>query len=68
MPLLVHGQEVVSVRNLAATAGTQGRLLRAHRRHGLGQRERTNLMENIFFKRLGGGGVIYIYNIYNAEI
>lgn len=40
MPLFVHGQEVVSIRNLAATAGTESRLLRAHRRHGLSQTER----------------------------
>lgn len=37
MPLFVHGQEVVSIRNLAATAGTESRLLRAHRRHSLSQ-------------------------------
>lgn len=57
MPLFVHGQEVVSIRNLAATAGTESRLLRAHRRHGLSQSERERgsgrgkLMLTNYFKR-----------------
>lgn len=36
MPLFVHGQQVVSVRDLPTAAGAQGRLLRAHGGHGLG--------------------------------
>ena len=35
VPLLVHGQEVVPVRDLTPAAGTQGRLLRAHGGHCL---------------------------------
>lgn len=54
MPLFVHGQEVVSIRNLAATAGTQGWLLWAHRRHVLGQRRKTRLMAADRFKPLLG--------------
>jgi len=40
VPLLVHGQQVVPVRDLPAAAGTQGGLLRAHGGQRLGQGER----------------------------
>lgn len=39
VPLLVHGQQVVAVRDLPATAGAQSHALGGHTRHGLGSVE-----------------------------
>lgn len=56
VPLFVHGQQVVPVRDLAPAAGAQGGLLRAQRRHALQGRQAHRTLRRTRGRRTRGPG------------